>query len=118
MKKTADVEGRNPIGRRLREIRLKQTPGVTLEDMTGRLAARVVLLDRSAIGRIENLTRYVLDYELKALAEALKVTPGDLVLNLIADNASMGTSIPHRSTSQFCGLAGPCLYLGGPMAHE
>ena len=53
--------------------RLAQEPAVTLEDLAGRLAARGVQLDRSAVGRIENLNRYVLDYELKALADSLRV---------------------------------------------
>ena len=74
MHKTADIKGRNIIGRRLREIRLAQSPEVSLEDLAGRLAARGVHLDRSAIGRIENLKRYVLDYELKVLADALRVS--------------------------------------------
>ena len=72
MKKTADIGGRNVIGQKLREIRLKMSPSVSLEDLAGRLAARGVHLDRSAIGRIENQNRYVLDYELKALASALR----------------------------------------------
>ena len=76
-KKTAHIRGRNIIGRRLRQIRLAQSPEVTLEDLSGRLAAREVALDRSAIGRIENENRYVLDYELKALAGALKVPLAD-----------------------------------------
>ena len=57
----------------MRQIRLAQKPEVTLEDLSGRLAARGVRMDRSAIGRIENQMRYVLDYELKALGEALRV---------------------------------------------
>jgi transcriptional regulator with XRE-family HTH domain len=72
MKKTADIGGRNVIGQKLREIRLQMSPSVSLEDLAGRLAARGVHLDRSAIGRIENQNRYVLDYELKALASALR----------------------------------------------
>lgn len=72
MKKTANIGGRNLVGRRLRAIRLSAKPEVTLEDLAGRLAARGVHLDRSAIGRIENQNRYVLDYELKALADALR----------------------------------------------
>lgn len=79
MKRTAGIEGRNLIGRRLREVRLKQQPEVTLEDLAGRLAARGVALDRSAIGRIENMKRYVLDYELKALAGALRVPISELL---------------------------------------
>lgn len=72
MLKTAEIRGRNLIGHRLRQIRLATKPEVTLEDLAGRLAVRGVRLDRSAIGRIENLNRYVLDYELKAIADALK----------------------------------------------
>ena len=77
MKNTHESAERNVIGKRLRQIRLSRKPGVTLEDLAGRLAARGVRLDRSAIGRIENQNRYVLDYELKALAEALRVTVAD-----------------------------------------
>jgi HTH-type transcriptional regulator, cell division transcriptional repressor len=58
----------------LRRIRIAQKPPVTLEDLAGRLANRGIQIDRSALGRIENLKRYVLDYELKALADALKVS--------------------------------------------
>ena len=72
MHKSADIKGRNIIGPKLRRIRLMQKPEVTLEDLSGRLAARGVRLDRSAIGRIENSNRYVLDYEMKALADALR----------------------------------------------
>jgi len=79
MKKTGELEGRNLIGARLRQIRLKSRPEVTLEDLAGRLAARGVVIDRSAIGRIENGNRYVLDYELKALAGALRVRISDLL---------------------------------------
>jgi HTH-type transcriptional regulator, cell division transcriptional repressor len=73
MKKTANVAARNIIGPQLRRIRLRKSPAVSLEDLAGRLAARGVQLDRSAVGRIENGKRYVLDYELKALASALHV---------------------------------------------
>ena len=79
MKKTAAIRGRNIIGTRLRQLRLKQEPPVSLEDLAGRLAARGVTLDRSALGRIENLNRYVLDYELKALAGALRVSELELL---------------------------------------
>jgi hypothetical protein len=74
MKKTAALVGRNVIGPRLRQIRRAQKPKVTLEDLAGRLASRGIQLDRSAIGRIERKQRYVLDYELKALADSLRTT--------------------------------------------
>ncbi|RRJ94639.1 XRE family transcriptional regulator [Opitutaceae bacterium TAV4] len=78
MKKTTAIKGRNLIGAQVRRIRLSLEPKVTLEDMAGRLAARGVFLDRSAIGRIENNERYVLDYEAVAFADALGVGIADL----------------------------------------
>ena len=42
--------------------------------MAGKLAVHSVLLDRSAISRIENQERYVMDYEALALARCLKVS--------------------------------------------
>ena len=79
MKKTAPISGRNLIGSRLREIRLAQNPEVTLEDLAGRMAARGVNLDRSALGRIERKKRYVLDYELVALAKCLRTKIEDFL---------------------------------------
>ena len=78
LKKTAELSKRNLIGRRLRTIRQSKSPRISLEDLSGRLAARGVSLDRSAIGRIENGKRYVLDYEAVCLARALKVKLRDL----------------------------------------
>jgi hypothetical protein len=76
MKKTRKAKQRNVIGARVREARLKLMPQVSQEDLAGRLAARGVLLDRSAVSRIESQTRYVMDYEAKAIARALKVSVG------------------------------------------
>jgi len=73
MKKTAAIKGRNIIGENVRRLRMNGPQKVTLEDMAARLALRGVQLDRSAIGRIENNDRYVLDYEAVALADALGV---------------------------------------------
>lgn len=53
-------------------MRLK--PVVSQEDLAGRLAQHGILLDRSAISRIEGHTRYVMDYEARALARILKVS--------------------------------------------
>jgi len=77
VKKTAEISSRNIIGARLRQLRAARNPKVSLEDLAGRLAARGITLDRSAIGRIENGNRYVLDYELKALAGALRANVAD-----------------------------------------
>jgi len=43
------------------------------------MAARGVNLDRSALGRIERKKRYVLDYELVALAKCLRTKIEDFL---------------------------------------
>lgn len=73
MKKTSKVRQRNLIGRRVRQARLKSHPPVSQDDLAGRLAGQGILLDRTAISRIEGQTRYVMDYEAAAIARALKV---------------------------------------------
>ena len=72
MKKTRKPHQRNIIGRRVREARLRMTPAVSQEDLAG----RGILLDRSAVSRIEGQERYVMDYEAAAIARALKVSVG------------------------------------------
>jgi hypothetical protein len=46
---------------------------VTLEDLSGRLAARGLYLDRTTLGRIERQERSVFDFEVVAIAKALRV---------------------------------------------
>ena len=74
MKKTAESGPRNQIGKRVRLARLRCSPSVSQEDLAGRLAARGITLDRSAISRIESRTRYLMDYEISAIARSLKVS--------------------------------------------
>ena len=74
MKKTHKLEQRNVIGRRVRQARFQIKPEVTQEDLAGRMAARGVSVDRTAISRIELQERYVMDFEAKALAKCLGVT--------------------------------------------
>lgn len=74
MKKTRQARERNQIGRRIRQARLKSKPPVSQDDLAGRLAARGIALDQTAIPRIENQTRYLMDYEVAAIARALKVS--------------------------------------------
>jgi len=38
------------------------------------MAAKGIVLDQTAISRIENQTRYLMDYEIVALARCLKVS--------------------------------------------
>ena len=76
MKKTRKAQQRNLIGKRVKQARLKAVPPVSQDDLAGRLAGQGILIDRSAISRIENQTRYVMDYEAAAIARALKVSIG------------------------------------------
>jgi hypothetical protein len=74
MKKTRRATQRNVIGRRVQEARRRLSPSVSQEDLAGRLAGQGILLDRSAISRIESQSRYVMDYEVVAISQALKVS--------------------------------------------
>ena len=77
MKKTnKSTAARNVIGKRIRQARLKCKPAVSQEDLAGRLAVRHIIMDRSAISRIENQDRYLMDYEIEAIAHSLKVSVG------------------------------------------
>jgi len=74
MKKTNKAKQRNIIGGRVKQARLKCNPIVSQDDLAGKLAGQGVLLDRTAVSRIENQSRYVMDYEAAAIARALKVS--------------------------------------------
>jgi hypothetical protein len=78
MKKTIQSGKRNIVGKRIREARLKCSPSVSQDDLAGRLAARGLILDQTAISRIENQTRYLMDYEVSAIARCLKVSVASL----------------------------------------
>jgi hypothetical protein len=73
LKKTTVKPAKNVIGRVVRQLRLAQSPAVSQDDLAGRLAARGVTMDRSAVARIEAGDRYVLDYEAVAIARAFGV---------------------------------------------
>jgi transcriptional regulator with XRE-family HTH domain len=64
---------KNIIGGRLAEARRGCKPALTQDALSGKLARLGIQLDRAAISKIESNHRYVLDYELKALAEVLSV---------------------------------------------
>jgi len=78
MKKTRKPSARNLIGPKVRQVRLRTDPPVSQEDLAGRLAVAGVAIDRSAISRIENQERYLMDYEIAALAKSLRVSVGEL----------------------------------------
>ena len=76
MKKTRKATARNQIGSRIRQARLKCEPPVSQDDLVGRLARLGILLDRSAVSRIETHDRYLMDYEIAAIAKSLRVSVG------------------------------------------
>lgn len=64
---------RNIVGRRVSTARRLHVPPLTQDQLSGRLAALGVELDRVAIAKIEVGIRCAFDFEVKALAVALKV---------------------------------------------
>ncbi len=64
---------KNVIGQTIKEVRLSAKPAVSQQDLAGRLAARGIQIDRSAIARIESGDRFVRDFEIIGIATALRV---------------------------------------------
>lgn len=69
---------KNVVGENVRRLRLSQRPPITQDDLAGRLAAKGITIDRSAIARIEKGERYVLDYEAKAFAQSFRISIEEL----------------------------------------
>jgi hypothetical protein len=69
---------RNVIGLRIRKARLSQKPPVSQEDLAARLAVRGIHLDRSALSRMQSRTRFIRDYEIVAILDALRVSIASL----------------------------------------
>lgn len=67
-------QAKNITGRKIAEARASHRPALTQDALSGKLAKIGVQLDRASIAKIETDRRGVLDYELKAIAMALKVT--------------------------------------------
>lgn len=70
------MNNRNIIGKKIKEFRVKAN--VTQEDLAARLNVLGINIDRPMISKIENNSREILDFEIKAIATALKVSIGDL----------------------------------------
>jgi hypothetical protein len=63
----------NIVGKRIKEARQSYCPPLTQDQLSGKLAAIGLQLDRVAIAKIETGIRCVFDFEIKALARILKV---------------------------------------------
>ena len=74
MKKTRSSKFKNVIGARVRKAREAMKPSVSQEDLAGKLARRGVQITQTSLSKLENRARYVMDYELIALSDALGVS--------------------------------------------
>ena len=66
-------QSRNVVGKRVKEARKLHSPPLTQDQLSGKLAAEGVQLDRVGIAKIETGIRCAFDFEVKALAAALRV---------------------------------------------
>ena len=69
-----NVLKKNIVGPRVQEARLKHKPPLTQDQLSAKLAALGVTIDRAGISKIESGSRRVYDFELKALAKVLRVS--------------------------------------------
>jgi transcriptional regulator with XRE-family HTH domain len=65
---------RNITGAAIQRIRMAADPKITQDDLVGRLARHGVQVNQSQVAKIESGERPVLDYELAAIAKALRVS--------------------------------------------
>ncbi len=66
----------NVVGAKVKKYRLEQR--MSQKELAERLETYAVYICRGSISRIENHERTVTDYELRAIADALKVSINDL----------------------------------------
>lgn len=68
------MEKKNIVGARVRQARRAAKPAITQLDLVARLQILGMKIDQSGISKIESERRPVLDSEVVALADALKVS--------------------------------------------
>ena len=74
VKRTRQSKYKNLIGERVRLARNSKRPSVSQDDLSGRLARLGIQINQASLSKLENRQRSVLDYEVSAIAKALKVT--------------------------------------------
>jgi transcriptional regulator with XRE-family HTH domain len=65
---------KNIVGLQIQKARKKSNPIITQLDLIARLEVQGIFLSQSALSKIEHGSRPVSDLEVKAFAEALKVS--------------------------------------------
>ena len=78
--KMADSTSLNLVGGRVKAARLRSSPVLTQVQLSARLKKLGFPIDRASISKIETGTRCVPDYEVVALAKALSVSVGWLLV--------------------------------------
>lgn len=73
LKRERPPRPRNVAGAQIQAIRETLRPKVSQEDLCGRLAKLGVTLTRTQVAKLENGRRPIFDYELEAIAQALRV---------------------------------------------
>ena len=71
---------KNIVGARIRKARTEAKPPMTQTDLVARLQIEGLKdIDQPTVSRIEKGERLITDYEIKAMAKALKVSVGWLL---------------------------------------
>lgn len=77
MKKTRAGKLKNIVGSRVRAARSRSRPPVSQNDLCARLKTQLgVQMNQASLSKLENGERYVLDYEIAAIAKALRMKVG------------------------------------------
>ena len=90
-------QSRNIVGKRVKEARTLHSPPLTQDQLAGKLAVEGLQLDRVAIAKIETGIRCAFDFEVRALAAALKVDTNWLLgIEAARSQATPGSSNGRR----------------------
>jgi transcriptional regulator with XRE-family HTH domain len=73
------MDKKNIVGDRVRQARKNAKPPITQKDLVARLQVLQMKIDQSGVSKIESGYRPVFDYEVVALAKALKMEVGWLL---------------------------------------
>lgn len=76
MARVVDYIVQNVVGNKVKKYRLEQR--MSQKELAEKLETYAIYICRGSISRIENHERTVTDYELRAMAEALRVSIYDL----------------------------------------
>ena len=93
-------DNRNIVGRRVKSARRLHSPPLTQDQLSGKVAAQGVALDRVAIAKIEGGIRCAFDFEVKALAAALRVDANWLLgIEVASSRRTPGSSGGRKGTA-------------------